>query len=85
MVSCEFLDLSCLLIEDVASVAEVLIDELLVLDVDERAEVHERDAHEREAPERKPFDQPVRHERGDECLACVERSACATPRKRKPR
>lgn len=56
------LDLSSLGVDNIGEIGKVVINEIFVADVDERAEVSNGSSDEREAPERDEFDQPVRNE-----------------------
>lgn len=53
-------DLVSLTVEDVASVAQVGVNVLLVLEVDERCQVQNRGSQQRESPNWEPFDKPIR-------------------------
>jgi hypothetical protein len=68
MVSREVLYLSSLLVHKLASVCEVSIDNLLVLDVDEGAEVDAGSEDQSKTPKWEPLDEVVGHEGSEECL-----------------
>ena len=61
VLSGEVLDLAALLDHCAVGVTKVLVDELLVLDVNERTEVDGTGSDKRQAPERNELDQVVGH------------------------
>lgn len=67
----KILELRGLLVQHPVGLPELLIDELLVLDVDEGAQVDDDRGNQAEAPERKPLDEEVGDERGKEALPCT--------------
>jgi hypothetical protein len=62
------LDLSSLLASDLATLLELSIDDLLVLDVDEGSEVGDESGDQGQAPERNELDEEVGDEGREECL-----------------
>ena len=68
MVAGELLDLLGLLVDDVRSILEVVVDELLICLVNERAEEEDRGGEEAEAPEWDNLDQVVGQESSDKGL-----------------
>ena len=58
------LHLACLGVDDLGGVGQVGVDELLVVDVDQRAKVGQRGSDEGQAPEGDDLDQPVGEEGG---------------------
>ena len=68
MLSGHIADLRGLIIDDVARVAEVVINELLVLNVDERGQEDDAVGDKSKTPQRDEFDEPVADEGGEEGL-----------------
>jgi hypothetical protein len=83
----EALDLSCLLASDLTALLELSINDLLVLDVDERGEVGYEGGDQGQAPERNELDEEVGDQRSEESLykswsANVGRDLVNLPRRR---
>jgi hypothetical protein len=64
----EALDLSSLLASDLSTLLELSIDNLLVLDVNERSEVGDKGGDQSQAPERNKLDEEVRDQGSEEGL-----------------
>ena len=64
MVVGHILHLACLRVDDLGRVGQVGVNELLVVDVDQRAKVGQRGSDEGQAPEGDDLDQPVGEEGG---------------------
>jgi hypothetical protein len=64
----KLLGLVCLSVDKLLNLGDLLIDDLAVADVDQRAEIGDADADQRQTPKRNNFDEPVRQEGGDEGL-----------------
>ena len=64
MLAGQFLDLVCLRADSIGSFSQVGVDELLVVDVDQRSDEDDRCADDGQTPERYDLDEPVREEGG---------------------
>lgn len=62
------LDLVCLSVDKLLYLGDLLIDDLAVVDIDQRGEIGDADTNQSQAPNRDDFDEPVRQESGDESL-----------------
>lgn len=71
MLGSNVFDLLALLADQVSSILELSIDNLLVLDVDERAKVDSNRGDQGEAPEWNELDQEIGDKGGDESLMIV--------------
>ena len=71
MLSGEFSHLTRLIVDDVTGVRDMVVDELLVLNIGERAEEDDRVGNQCQAPKRHPLDEPVANEGGKESLLYV--------------
>jgi len=68
MLSSEITNLCCLLIDDVSSVVEVFINQILVGDVDQGNEVYDGGCNEGDSPSWDELDKEVGYESGREGL-----------------
>lgn len=64
----KLLGLVCLSVDKLLNLGDLLINDLAVADVDQRAEIGDTDADQRQTPNRNNFDEPVRQESGDKSL-----------------
>ena len=69
--ACEVLDLLGLLVDDTGSIGKVVVDELLVGLVDERAKEEDRGGDKSESPDGYKFDKIVGQECSNESLALL--------------
>ncbi len=64
----QILDLGSLRVDDIRGLLDLLIDDLLVVDIDQRYKVEDRGGDERETPQRNELDEPVADDGRSESL-----------------
>jgi len=77
LLGCDITELAGLLVDDVTGVVEVVVDELLVLEVDQRSKVDDGGENKSNSPGWGELDEEVCEESGSECLKMSEWFVCA--------